>query len=77
MINDPRISVCTYPNHVAIGCFNGLAGECVGDFIEYPRCDEEKGIQEAIEFFKDFTDITPTVIRPTITKMKKVYSKRK
>ena len=73
-IERPKISVCSYRNRVSIGCFDGF--DCIRNFVDYQPQDEDKGINEARQFFENrgLSD-EPEIVRPSITKMRLSFRK--
>lgn len=65
-ITNPKISICQRGKTCFIGCFNEF--DCIKGFKEYD--DEETGIKEARDFFKDKTDLEIKIVRPKLTKIK-------
>jgi hypothetical protein len=67
----PRISSCLQGKGFSTACFDGL--DLIRDFT-YSETEKE-GIDEAVEWFKQRTCLTPEIVKPRITKMNLRYGR--
>ncbi len=74
LITAPRISVQKQKDGYKIAIFD-KPFTLVRDFIDYT--EEAKGVQEAKDWIKQFSDVEPEIVRPAITKMRLTFKAKK
>ncbi len=74
LLTAPRISIQKQNSGCKIAVFDHPF-TLVRDFVDYS--EEAKGIQEAKDWIKQFSDVEPEIVRPQITKMKLTFKARK